>query len=186
MKVSKITVILILLLSSLAAPLHASSQALQELPESFTHEGALLKKVGQQSYRAMWVVQLFEAALYADSPTEHSPIPGDFPFALTLRYHRSFTAEQLIQSGARILSEQHPPELQQRFAQSVQHINRYYRDVDEGDAYTLAYVPDHGTTLMLNGKALVTLPGEDFAHYYFSIWLGDHPQTRKLRDALHP
>jgi len=159
---------------------------LQDLPEEFSHQGTVLKKAGQHPFRAMGIFQIFEAALYTDFPAQRKEIPGNFPFALTLRYDRNFSAEQLINSGTRILSEQHPADEQIRFKSHLQLINKHYRDVAKGDAYTLAYIPDHGTTLMLNGEQLVTLPGENFARYYFSIWLGDHPKTRKLRDALHP
>ena len=63
-------------------------------------------------------------------------------------------------------------------------INRAYRDVREGDSYTLTYVPGKGTTLRLNGSPLVSIPGHVFATAYFRIWLGDDPMGVSMRDAL--
>ena len=66
----------------------------------------------------------------------------------------------------------------------LERFNATYRNVKPGDSYTLTYVPRAGTTLRLNGSALITVPGHDFAAAYFRIWLGDKPINDSLRDAL--
>lgn len=38
--------------------------------------------------------------------------------------------------------------------------------------------------LVLNGKPLGTVPGNDFASAIFSVWLGEDPIDRGFRDTL--
>jgi hypothetical protein len=103
---------------------------------------------------------------------------------LEIHYRREFSATDIISGGDALLKRNVTPEtwkiLQPRLAQ----LNRAYLAVKPGDRYTLTWVPEKGTTLRLNGKALVTVEGADFAAAYFLIWLGKEPISTSLRDQL--
>ncbi|MEJ2519407.1 MAG: chalcone isomerase family protein [Desulfuromonadales bacterium] len=53
-----------------------------------------------------------------------------------------------------------------------------------GDRYRLIYRPGTGTELRLNDRRLGTIPGDDFAVAYFSLWLGEQPIDKRFRDRL--
>ena len=69
-------------------------------------------------------------------------------------------------------------------AARVARLHAAYRDVAEGDRFTLCHAPQTGTTLLLNGEALVSIEGDDFAQAYFGIWLGEEPIAPRLREAV--
>ena len=48
----------------------------------------------------------------------------------------------------------------------IDRMNRHYRDIKPGDRYALTFIPGRGTELSLNGTALVTIEGDDFAAAY--------------------
>lgn len=72
----------------------------------------------------------------------------------------------------------------QQITDLVTKINQHYRNVQKGDRSSLRYNPETGTTLSINGQAFPPIPGSDFARFYFRIWLGEQPLSKKMRDAL--
>jgi hypothetical protein len=53
-----------------------------------------------------------------------------------------------------------------------------------GDEAFMTYVPGTGTTLEINGKALGTIEGRDFARALMAVWLGDKPPDTNLRKGV--
>jgi chalcone isomerase-like protein len=41
-----------------------------------------------------------------------------------------------------------------------------------------------GTTLVLNGKALGSIPGDDFARALFTVWFGPKPGDENLKRGM--
>jgi hypothetical protein len=109
---------------------------------------------------------------------------ADIPMRLHLVYHRGFTAAEIVKGGDTLLARNVDAATLTALRDRLERLNATYRDVKPGDSYTLTYVPGAGTTLRLNGSALITVPGHDFAAAYFRIWLGDKPINDSLRDAL--
>jgi len=46
------------------------------------------------------------------------------------------------------------------------------------------YLPGVGTSVELGGAVVDTIPGADFAHALFAIWLGPDPVDARFRTAL--
>lgn len=149
------------------------------------YAGQPLERVGTASFTWLMFFKVYDAALYLE--------PGEAPAqclspevarALVVEYARSVEAKTLIQAADKVLRESYGEDLLRRFESELERMNAVYRDVGPGDRYSLAYDPQKGTTLFLNDEALVTVEGSEFASYYFSIWLGDHPAARSLRRDL--
>ena len=109
---------------------------------------------------------------------------SDVKHSMTRLYHRSFSAADITQAARKLLS--HTPGVDFEALRSrLDQIDAVYRDVNEGDRYTLAYSPGVGTTLLLNDEALITIPGYDFAKAYFGMWLAPaDPISSSLRARL--
>ncbi len=54
--------------------------------------------------------------------------------------------------------------------------------VEERHAYT--YIPGEGTIIEINGSTIATVPGEDFAHGLFSVYIGTKPADTRLKRKL--
>jgi hypothetical protein len=168
-----------LILYSLVCDLKGSA-----FEESLRWDNFILKKSGESSVRILKFIKVFDAAFYLEEERKPSDFPGDFPYALTVRYERNVKRTSLIRSADRILEDLHKRDLLNEIRENLEEINSYYQDVQQGDSYTLLYRPGKGTTLLLNKIPQVTIPGKKFAEIYFSIWLGDHPDTKSLRKDL--
>ena len=143
-----------------------------------------LKKSGESQVKVLGFVKLFEAALYLEEGYKPRDYPGEFSYGLAIRYSRNFKKQTLIKSADTILNDLHDASDLSAIQAKLDKINSYYVDVEKGDAYTLVYHPDKGTTLFLNDEPLVTLEGKEFAEIYFSIWLGGHPKSKALKNDL--
>lgn len=145
-----------------------------------------LTKNAESQVSLLWAFKLFEAALYLENGFASNDYPGEFSYALALRYHKSISRESLINNADDILRDLYPREKLANIQSELEQINQVYKEVNKGDEYTLIYSPDQGTTLLFNGEPQITLKGRDFAEIYFSIWLGDHPKSARLkRDLLN-
>lgn len=147
-------------------------------------DGARFELIGSTTFRWMSIIKVYDARLHLGAGEPPSKVFADIPVRLQLTYHRGFTAGEIVQGGDTLLARNVKAETLAALRGRLELINRAYRDVREGDSYTLTYVPGKGTTLRLNGSPLVTIPGQDFAAAYFRIWLGDDPISESMRDAL--
>lgn len=139
---------------------------------------------GTASYQYLFW-KLYEAALYMPREVAGEDVlKDDTPRALKIVYEREITAEQLVKSGTKILEKNFSARQLAAIQEGLDEINRAYQNVNEGDSYELIYSPDTGTSLILNGDSLCTIPGKDFAKIYFSIWLGPNSKSKQLNDAL--
>jgi hypothetical protein len=127
---------------------------------------------------------VFDSALYTSQP---DAISGDFlgkiPHALRLCYLRSLTAEEFIRSARETL-DLHPENPNALLADRIKKINAGYQSVQPGDCYQLTFVPGKGTELSLNDKPVVAIEGDDFARYYFGIWLSKYSFSESLTEKL--
>lgn len=128
---------------------------------------------------------VYTAALYGPRQWLASRrFSADAPSELIIEYHRPISAAQFAEAANDILSEQYT-ELSAELKADIVKLHQAYRDVQAGDRYTLSYTPESGTSLSLNDKLLVTIPGAEFAEHYFGIWLHpERPLDGKLREKL--
>ena len=58
-------------------------------------------------------------------------------------------------------------------------------DMSTDQRMHFAYRPDVGIEVDMNGTAMGTITGDDFARALFSIWLGPHPPNEDLKAGPH-
>lgn len=57
-------------------------------------------------------------------------------------------------------------------------------EVNPGDVVTLDYLPKSGTQVLLNGKSLGVVAGDQLYTALLKIWLGENPVDTRLKKAL--
>jgi len=154
-----------------------------EFSTSVTAGSTRLVKVGEGSMRWM-LIKVYEGALYLDEENPGAHPLNNVAKRLELEYAVGIDAEKFRESGNTILRRNVEETTWIALQDKLRQLNAAYRTVEKGDRYALTYLPGKGTTLSLNGDALVTIEGDEFARAYFSIWLGDDPAKRPFREAL--
>jgi hypothetical protein len=154
-------------------------------PEQIEFDGQSFQKYSQATFKKGFFFKVFEASLYTENGSSTRYIfPSDTPLMLSIYYYRKLEAGLLNKSGEEILKDLYSAETLASFSQEFDQISHAMHSVQKGDVYQLFYTPERGIELVLNGKSLVTVSGNEFAKIYLSIWLGNHPSTQNLAEEL--
>ena len=132
-----------------------------------------MQVVGQGEARYLGMIKVYQATLFADTPTRNLPILHvDSSRCLQLTYEVSLSASDFVAAADTILGRQHGRERLARVQAEIETLHRHYRDVKDGDRYSLCYqAEERKTSLSLNGTELVSIVSAEFAEIYFGIWL---------------
>lgn len=163
-------------------PCHASGPA--PAAEAVEEDGARFTRVAGATFRWRGWMAIYDVDLgVGPGVGREKPLEGG-PVRMEFTYHRAFTAKEIVEGGNALLARNVPAQEMEALRPRLEKLNRAYAAVRPGDRYTLTHVPGRGLTLRLNGKALVTVEGDDFGPRYLRIWLGQDPIHKGLRDRL--
>lgn len=142
---------------------------------------------GKGEFRYLGFIKVYDAALYLQNPAATDEIlDAGTSRCLKLDYTVPLRADDFKMGAFKILSRQHTPEKLASVNFEIERLHNAYRDVREGDSYSLCYdASRQTTTLVLNQQELVTIASPDFAEIYFGIWLSpENPMDEDLRNQL--
>ena len=174
------TCFLLFFFSRLAAAEPCSSGSC--FSKAINREGKDLFLVGSHTFNYLFI-DVYSAAFYAAAPKTADVLSGEISKLLKLVYAVSIDREDFIKSADEVLKA-NPNINYSAIKDQLEQLNSVYEDVSAGDSYELLYNSSRGTTLSLNGRILITIPGESFANAYFGIWLSDYPIDKKMRAKL--
>ena len=152
--------------------------------ENIIVDGQLFKLENIGLLRYKIIFKVYAAALYLGGECTVKDVFKDVPKRLELVYFSSIAAEDLALSSDKVLQRNVSEQQFEEMRSQVKKLYQSYQDVKPKDRYVLTYIPGKGTEMILNAKSLITIQGADFAKAYFSIWLGNQPLDKDLRDTL--
>jgi hypothetical protein len=156
------------------------------LADSATLQSSM-QPIGNGEIRYMGFIKVYDASLSASRMvTGGEVLDTEISKCLILNYAVPLTVDKFIRGAEMVLQRQHSKEALRAVRQQIDSLHAQYRDVQEGDSYTLCYdAVSSTTTLSLNQEELASIVSADFAKFYFGIWLGsDAPLDEGLRDNL--
>lgn len=168
---------------TLSTPAAAGELAGVTMPDSATVGGQSLVLNGM-GLREKYFVDVYVGGLYLPSKTTSSSnaISQAGPKRISMHFiYKEVTAEQMGETFTEGLEKQgNPPELAARMAK----LDSLLTDVHKGDVVVLDYVPDTGTSLVINGTTKGTIEGADFMQAIWAIYIGDNPANKKLKQGM--
>ena len=132
-------------------------------------------------------IKVYDAALYTQEPaSEVEILQGDVSKCLLLQYDVSLKQKDFIKAADTVLNRQFSAEQLEEVRDEIDTLHAAYKDVKDGDYYTLCYDSvESSTALSHNGVEVVRIVSKPFATMYFSIWIGEEsPLDDTLRDNL--
>lgn len=154
---------------------------------SFAASTENMHLLGQGKAYYLSFIKVYDASLYSEEILPKDEILSrDVSKCLHLEYAVGVGRKDFITAANKVLTRQFGPERLQGVESELNTLHEAYRDVQEGDTYTLCYRDaDQSTTLSLNGGEIVSISSAEFAEIYFSIWLGSsNPLDKNLRNNL--
>lgn len=172
---------MILLLSSLA---FAGSLAGVTVPDKVTLGGQGLSLNGL-GLREKYTFDIYVGALYLQHPTHDAAaaIAADEPKRVLMHFiYDEVSRKQMLET----FNEGFGDAAQGPQAANIATMEAWVpaAGVKKGDELGFDYVPGVGTSLVLNGRTLGTVPGVDFMRLVFGIYLGPRPPTKALKQGL--
>jgi hypothetical protein len=172
------------LLLALCLPASAKTFAGVTLPDTATLGGQTVTLNGM-GLREKFFVDVYVGGLYLAHPTHDAAqaIAADEPKRVVMHFvYGSVTREQIVETFHEGFGGAPGVAAQQANIDKV--ISWVPATVVRGEEMAFDYVPGVGTTLLVKGKAVGTIPGADFMKLVFGIYLGPKPPTEDLKRGL--
>ncbi len=139
--------------------------------------------------RTRLIFRIYVAALYlpAKITSGEEILRDDQPRRLLLLMLRDLTAKEMSTSMTEALNETLTPAERAPLESRVQQFNAILealRDVRQGTQIAIDYVPQLGTSVLVDGKEKGRIPGADFNQALLRMWIGARPRDVELRTAL--
>lgn len=155
-------------------------------PDQVEVQGSTLKLNGLGLRQAtMLKVNVYVAGLYvAQTSTDAKAILGaSTPKQLTLHFVRDIGAADLNKAweeGFEKNAKEQMPALKDR----IHTLKSWMADMKTGQRLSFTHLPGAGIEINVNGAVKGTIPGDDFATVFLTIWLGAHPPNPGLKTGL--
>ena len=185
---NKISIILLLCLSLTGFTVCAMEIEGVNIPDtlSLPNSGPSLVLNGA-GVREKFFMDIYIGALYLESRTSAAKaILADTGAASILMYflHSEVSKDKITDGWIDGLEKNVSPANMQALAPRLAMFNKLFRTVRKGDVIRIDYLPDSGTQVRINGEWRGTVEGNDFFRALLSIWLGEKPVTKSLRNGM--
>lgn len=141
--------------------------------------------------RYKFVVKVYTAGLYLTTKanTTQDVLAAHGPKRIHIQMLRDIDGNELGKLFTKGMEANAPREEFVKCINGVLKLSEVFasrKQLNSGDNFSVDYVPGIGSTLLLNGKALITEPIKEpeFFSALLRIWLGDKPADDSLKDAL--
>jgi len=154
------------------------------LPDTITHAEKTLNLNGA-GLRTRVFLKVYVIGLYLErKSTDADEVlgPGQVRRA-ELHILRSLSGQQIAQA-VREGFERGSSERMPALADRLSRLEALFPSVGPGDVIALTCIPGRGTEVAVNGRALGTIEGDDFATALLAVWLGREPVDASLKAAL--
>jgi hypothetical protein len=168
----------------LAATAHAATLAGVTLADAASVSGqrVALNGVG---LREKLFIDIYVGGLYL-THTTHDPaaaIAADEPKRILMHFiYSKVTRAQIVETFEEGFGTQ--PGVAAQKANIDALLALVPEQVVAGQELALEYSPGKGTSLVLDGRTLGTIPGAEFMKLVWNIYLGPHPPTEELKRGL--
>jgi hypothetical protein len=141
------------------------------------------KPYGTGKYSVLFITA-YDAELWTDAPVWSMSAP----FALTLRYHMSFSADYLVSRMLREMKHVDPSLSEVQLA-SYRKAMAFFAPASSGDEMTMLYRPGQAgqngaVRFFKNGAPTGEISEPGFAQDFFGVWLSPETSDPDLRKSL--
>ena len=179
--------ITVVFLCFLPYPLAAMEIAGVTIDEQITQANGTVLKFNGAGIRSKLVIKVYLAMLYMETPsTERDQVIADSGAKQLIMHflYKEVDRDALVEAWNDGFSSNGSADQLGALKTEIAAFNEMFDTVRKGDRIVLDYVPGTGTTVLINSAQKGTIAGKEFNDLLLSIWLGDKPVNKKLRDGL--
>jgi hypothetical protein len=137
--------------------------------------------------RAKFIFDIYVGSLYlekkATTVNEIYTLPGQKRVGMHFLYDE-VSKEKLVNGWNDGFENNHTSEELLKLKTRISQFNDLFITVKEGDIINLDFIPNKGTSVIINNKTMGLIKGDDFFIAVLKIWLGDEPADSDLKEAM--
>jgi Chalcone isomerase-like len=135
--------------------------------------------------RSEFMVKVYVAGLYLEhkSSDPGAIVKVDAPKRIVMQFLHDASKKQLTDGFDQSFKD-NTPDAETTLKASTDQLLGALEPLKVGDQMVFTYDPATGSTLAINGKEKLTIPGPAFSQVLFSVWLGSKPPTESLKKGM--
>ena len=183
--IMRITVLLLTLLVSVSA--YGREIAGVDVPETVSQADGTVLQLNGAGIRTKVFFKIYIAELYlADKQSEVPAILDDDRGRRIVMHflYEEVGKEDLVEAWNHGFQGNGSAEQLAELSAQITSFNALFDSVKKGDQIILDYIPGKGTTVMIREEVKGLIEGKPFNDLLLSIWLGEKPVSKGLRDDL--
>lgn len=167
----------------------ASARDIAGVQVAETHQGAdgVALTLNGAGIRSKMFFKIYVAGLYLENPaTEATAVLADTGHKQMIMHflYNEVGREKLVDAWNEGFAGNLSREQRASLAPRIEQFNAMFATVTKGDTIVLEYIPERGTSVTIAGEVRGAVEGKDFCDALFSIWLGEKPVTKDLKNDL--
>lgn len=183
--IMRITVLLLTLLVSVSA--YGREIAGVDVPETVSQADGTVLQLNGAGIRTKVFFKIYIAELYLADKQSEVPaiIDDDRGRRIVMHFlYEEVGKEDLVEAWNHGFQGNGSAEQLAELSSQITSFNALFDSVKKGDQIILDYIPGKGTTVMIREEIKGLIEGKPFNDLLLSIWLGEKPVSKGLRDDL--
>ena len=128
--------------------------------------------------------KIYVGALYVANTNDVANILSDVPKRIDIHYFHHTPKRFMIKEANKIMEKNLTAERFEALKPMLDQLHEVFMDGEKGGRASILFNPGHGLTYEFNDQMVINIPSDEFANAYFSIWLGEKPSSRTIKEAM--
>ena len=172
----------------LSFSIQAQTVADIEIANSVSHSEQSTKLIlNGAGIRTKFIFDIYIGSLYLEkkqsSANDVYKAKGEKRISMHFLYDE-VSKEKLVNGWNDGFENNHSSEELSKLKDRIAQFNNYFVTVKKGDVVNLNFIPTTGTYVVINGKSMGLIQGDDFFTAVLKIWLGSEPADSDLKTAM--
>ena len=130
------------------------------------------------------IFKIYVGALYLEEPAHAHAVLSDVPKRIDIHYFHHTPKKYMLKVAEETLRENLSPEQYKALSPKIEKLHNAFMNGRKGSFASIVHEPGKGLCYAFDNEPVITIPGDDFANAYFSIWLGERPSSRSVKEAM--
>ncbi len=164
--------------------LSGNAQAIEVGGIDIPEQRGNMKLLGAGVLKKGFFFKVYAGALYVDESGVEQAGMDNTPKRLDIHFYHYTPKKFMIRAANETLSRNLNIRQLSTLKPHIDQLHRAYRNGEKGAMASIIHQPGKGLSYLFNEQPVVTIPCDDFANAYFTVWLGEKPSSQTMKRAL--
>ena len=155
----------------------SSAKALPREKDGLTLNGAGRLRKG-------FIFNVYGRALYLDQKVAGTKDLSKMRNRIDLHYFHHTPEKNMLRAANKTLKKNLSKRDHEGRTAPIDQLHAVFLNGEKGRMASIIHPPGKGLQYLFNDQAIITIPGDDFANAYSSIWLGEYPNSPSIKNSM--